>query len=327
MFRASLWLIAFSLVHALHAQQTGFTEPIQAFTFDSPTRTIRALTGSLGAALFGPALIKQVDFATVAPRENYGIAFRRGEALFVSGLGSSQLSTQVLQIGSSVPDRAAWSDDGSVVILGSQSANWIQVYSGFPGSVSTGTQVSVLGSLSAIAADPHGQRIVIGIAGNSGGVYQLGTDQSFSQLLQVSCPISLSFSADGGTLFILDQATNQVFQLTLSNSAVQAWPAGVEDAIAIRTATDTLGENVLYVAGRSSHLLLSVDQATHQTITSAVLSFVPTIIDPLGATGFSLTRRSISSDILWTFVHTPQPTIYFVPAMSDQPLPRETSRP
>ena len=327
MSRALLWLTALFFVGAIPGQQSGFAGPIQGFIFDSPTRSIRALTGSLGAASFGPTLIGGVDFATIAPRRNYGIAFRKGQMLFVSGLGSSIPSTELLQIGSSMPDHAAWSDDGSVAILGSQSSNWIQIYTGFPGPVSVGTRLPISGSLSAIASDAHGQRVVFGITGDQAGVYQVGANQSFSQLLQTSAPISLTFSADGGRLYVLDQATNHIFDVTSSNSAIQTWPAGVDDAIAIGTAIDGGGENVLYVAGRSSRLLFSLDQASHQTIASVSLSFAPTIIAPLGANGFLLTQRSAPGDILWTFTNSQQPAIYFVPAIPIQRPGREVPHP
>ena len=324
MSKTLLWLAALPFINAARGQ-TGLAGPIQGFIFDAPTRTVRALTGSLGAASFGPALMDRLDFATIAPHQNYGIAFRRGQVLVMSSLDSS-LSTEMLPASSAVPDHAAWADDGSVVILYSQSANWIQIYRGFPGRVTVGSQLPMPGALSAITADAHGQWVAVGITGEQGGVYLLGADQSFSQLLHSSAPISLAFSADRNTLYALDQVTNQVFEMTLSNSSVQTWPAGADDAIAIRESTGATGERLIYVAARSSHLLLSVDKSTHETIASAILSFAPDVIEPIGNNGFLLTRRSRSNDILWTFTDGAQPAIYFVPAISSQPLHREVPR-
>src|SRR5262245_46644462 len=79
------------LTGLLPAQQSLFQGPIEGFTFDPPTRTLRAVIGSLGAASLGPDLLKGLDYASVAPRQNYGLSFQSGRCLVVSGLGSGQL--------------------------------------------------------------------------------------------------------------------------------------------------------------------------------------------------------------------------------------------
>ncbi len=61
---------------------------MEALTFDAPTRSLRAVIGFPGAASFGPVLLDSLDFASVAPLQNYGIVFEGGKCLFVSGLGS-----------------------------------------------------------------------------------------------------------------------------------------------------------------------------------------------------------------------------------------------
>lgn len=310
------WLLAalFS-IGSVPAQQAGLAGPVQGHIFDAPSRSIRPVTGFLGSASLGPPALSQVDFGSVAPGQNYGIAVRHGEIVLVSGLGTAQLSTANLQSASSIPDGAIWSSDGSAAVLYSQSGNWIQIYTGFPGAATPGTQLSlpIAGTLSAVAADANAQHVVVGVSGNGSGVYQIGAGQSFSLLLQVSEPISLSLSADG-TLYALDQSTNQIFGISLSTLAVQAWPAGVSNAIALRAAVDSAGENVLYVAGGTSRSLISVDRATQAIVASAALSFSPTTIEPLGLNGFVLTSRSLPGDILWTFTNAAQPAIYFVPA-------------
>jgi len=64
----------------LSAQQTSLSGPVEAITFDAPTRSLRAVIGFPGAASFGPALLDNLDLASVAPRQNYGIVFESGNA-------------------------------------------------------------------------------------------------------------------------------------------------------------------------------------------------------------------------------------------------------
>lgn len=324
--RKGLLLAILSSAAFVVAQPSTFSGPVPGFTFDPATRSVRAVIGSLGSATLGPSVAGALDFASVAPRQNYGIAVRRGQVFFISALGQPPASVTPLA-GASIPDGVAWSDDGSVVVLYSRSGNWVQICTGLPGSISPGPQVTVsAGSLAVVAADAQGQDVVIGVGGAQAGVYQLQSGQTFSPLLQIAAPISLAFSPDGSTLYALDQATNQISEINLSNSAVQTWPAGAGDAIAIRAAVDSAGDNVLYVAGRGSQVLLAVDRGTHQTIATAPLSFAPAIIQPLGANGFLLAQRSSPQDLLWTFTATAQPSVYFVPATATDSPTREVPR-
>lgn len=323
----TLLLAALLSIGYAPAQQAGLTAPVQGYIFDAPSRSIRTVTGFLGSASLGSPILSQVDFGSVAPGQNYALIVRRGEIMQVSGLGTAQLSATTLQLAASMPDGVVWSSDGSAAVLYSQSGNWIQIFTGFPGTGTAGTQLSLpmAGKLSAVCVDANAQHVVVGVTGNGSGVYQIGADQSFSLLLQASAPVSLSISGDGSALYALDQATNQIFQLSWSNLGVQAWPAGVSDAIAIHAAVDRTGENVLYVAGRTSRSLVSINRGTQTVIATATLSFTPTMIEPLGSNGFALTRRAFPSDILWTFTNTSQPGIYFVPAPTIPTPRREVS--
>lgn len=326
MSRTLLLVAALSSIGAIRAQQSPLSGPVEGYTFDAPTGSIRAVIGFLGSASFGPAVLEPLDFASVAPDQDYAIAVRRGECVFVSGLGSSTLSISTLAEFSSPPEGVAWSDDGTIAVVYSKTENWIQTFAGLPASISAGTPLSISplgGSLSAVAADADGQTVAIGITGNNAGVYEIAGSQSFTPLLSVSSPIALAFSGDGSALYALDAATNQVSEINLATSATQTWPPGVEDAVAIRPARDAANRKVLYVAGGSSRLLLALDDSSHQTVASVPLSFDPMIIEPLGTNGFVLRPRMTSSDPLWSFTNGAQPMVYFVPAMPSQATRRE----
>jgi DNA-binding beta-propeller fold protein YncE len=321
MRRVFLFLAALSSIQSLVAQPSGVSGPTEGFTFDAPTKSIRAVIGSLGSASLGPALLNQLDFASVAPRQNYGVAFRRGQFFSVSQMGATHVSEASLQAPSFAPEGVIWSNDGSVAVLYSQTG--IQTYSGFPASANAGSSISISplgGSLSAAATDIHGQNVAIGITGDHAGIYVSTNGQGFVPLLSIPSPVGLTFSADGGTLYALDGSSNQVSEINLASSAVQVWPLGTEDAVGIISATNALSLNVLYVAARSDRLLLAFDTSTHQQIASIPLSFTPTAIVPLGINSFLLGSRSGTSDPLWSFRNGSQPTVYFVPAT---PLPND----
>jgi len=320
MLRALIFAAALSSIGSLPGQQSSISGPVEGFIFDAPTRSIRAVIGSLGSASLGPAVVSLLDFASIAPGQNYAIGVHRGQPLLVTGLGSAQASVASLPGASPIPEGVAWSRDGSVAVLYSRTGGWIQTFTGFPAGVSGSAPLSVAtlgGALSAVAADAHGQTVAIGVTGDHAGVYGLTAGEgSFSALLQISQPAALAFSEDSGTLYAVDGSTNQMWEINLTSSASLAWPVITDNVVAIQAAVDATNQKVLYVADVSSRSLLIYDRATRQLATSLPLSFDPTVLEPLGASDFVLRSRVTTSDPLWSFTNRGQPNVYFVPAAS-----------
>ncbi len=321
------FLFVFALISAsgLPAQQTSLSGPVVGITFDAPTRSLRAVNGTPSSALFGPALLDSLDFASVAPRQDYGIVFENGKCLFVSGLGSKTIATAVIAGVTEPPDGIVWSGNGSVAILYSRAASWVQTIAGFPSAPLAGAFVDVSslgGTFTTVAADTPGQQIAVAVSGDNGAVYQASGGQ-FTHLASMAKPISLSFSNDGQTLYALDAATAQITAVSLGNHGLQtlALP-GIANPIAIQSVEDSQNRQLLYVAGGSDRMVRILDLATQQK-EDVALNFQPTGLDPLGSGSFVLAFRSQSANPLWLFAVTPQPGAYFVPAIQlDTPVHR-----
>jgi hypothetical protein len=307
--------------------QTPISGPVEGFTFDLPTMSLRPVTGSLGSASLGNPILRGISYGSVAPQQNYALIFQDDHCSLISGLGSVRTSAVKVPGSFVLPEGVAWSGDGSTAVLYSRTGNWIQILSGLPSAVNVGTSLSIAqlgGSLSAVAAGSHDQ-IAIGVVGETSGVYRIASDMNIVPLLPSSRPIALSLSDDAGTLYGVDAATKQIFALTMADLASQFWPLdGVADPVAIGSSRDAANRAVVYVAGRSDRLLLAYDASSHQVVASVELSFQPNVIQPLGTNSFLLGSRTSGDDILWSFRNTPQPTVYFVPALPVQL--RESSR-
>ncbi len=324
--RSALFVIfALSFSGCLPAQTTSLSGPVEAVTFDAPTRSLRAVNGFPGSASFGPALLDSLDVASIAPRQNYGIVFQSGKCLFVSGLGSKISATAIAGV-SAHPDGIVWSADGSLAILYSHAGRWFQTIAGFPKGPAAGALVDVSslgGAFTAVAADMPGQQIVVAVSGENGAVYQSSNGQ-FTHLASMQKPISLSFSSDSRTLYALDAATAEVTAVTLNSRGLQtlALP-GITNPIAIQSQADSQNRQVLYVAGGTDRLVRILDVASQQIVIDVPLVFQPTSLDPFGSSSFVLASRSKSANPLWLFAVTPQPAAYFVPAVqSRQPQHR-----
>jgi hypothetical protein len=306
----------------LSAQSAPLSGPIEAFAFDAPTRTLRAVNGSLGSASLGPPLFSEIEFGSVAPHKDYAVAFRRGRGLIISSLGSDQPSSTLLADSASVPEGVpegvGWSGDGSSAILYSRAGNWIQKLTGMPASPKLGPSLSLSllgGSLSALAIDTTGAHIAIGVTGGaSAGIFDMTDGQGFVPLLSLSQPIALSFSDDGGTLYGIDGSTHQLSELKMADLTSRMWGLDpLQDPVAVRSVKGAGNSQAIYVAGRNDRLLMALDVSSHQTISIIPLSFQPTSLDPLGRNSFVLNSRD-GHDPLWSLVTSPQASVYFVPA-------------
>jgi hypothetical protein len=312
-------LLVLALASAIELPaQTSFSGPVEALTFDAPTRSVRAVLGLPGAASFSPALLDNLDLASVAPGQSYGLVFQSGKCLWVSGLGSKKISTSTIADVAQHPDGVVWSGNGSLAILYSRAGGWFQTIEGFPSAPAAGKLVDVSslgGSLTALAADAPGKQIVVALGGDDGGVYQ-ASGSDFTRLVSVAQPISLSFSSDGQTLYVLDAAKLQITAVTVASHGLQtlALP-GLKNPVAIQSLVDSASRPVLYVAAGSDRILRILDVASQQIVTDVQLNFQPGSVDRFGSNSFVLAYRSQSVNPLWLFSSTPQPSAYFVPAV------------
>jgi hypothetical protein len=306
--------------------QTSLSGPVEALTFDAPTRSVRAVIGFPGAASFGPALLDNLDLASVAPLQNYGIVFQNAQCLFVSGLGSKAISSAAIAGVTARPDGIVWSGNGSLAILYSRAGAWFQTIAGFPSAPVAAASVDVSslgGQFTAVAVDSPGKQIAVAVSGDSGAVYQSAAGQ-FTRLASMTKPVSLSFSNDGQTLYALDAAALQVTAVILASHGFQtlALP-GIANPIAIQSFEDSgngsQNRQLLYIAAGNDRLLRILDVVSQQIVMDVPLNFQPTGLDPFGSVSFVLAYRSQSAHPLWLYSSAPQPGAYFVPAIQLRP--------
>lgn len=328
---AFVFIFGLISIRCLPAQPTTLSGPVEAFTFDAPTRSLRAVIGFPGAASFGPALLDNLEVASVAPRQNYAVVFESEKCLLVSGLGS-KLSTAVIEGVTAHPDVIVWSGDGSLAILYSPAGKWLQTIAGFPRAPVAGAVVDVSslgGSFSAVAADSTGKQIAVAVSGENGAVYQTSVETiggQFTHLASMAKPVSLSFSSDGQTLYALDAAALQVRAVSLASHGYQtlALP-GMTNPVAIQSLQDSQNRPLLYVAGGGDRMLRILDVSSQQVVSDVPLRLEATSLVPFGTGSFVLASRSQSANPLWLFASTPEPGAYFVPAVQLRQAGRKTA--
>jgi len=311
----SLFLMGTAFLGPARAQQIGFTGPVEGYTFDPPTASLRAVAGFPGAASFGPALLSGLEFGSAAPQQNYALAFQSGNCVLVTSLDSGVVSTLPIPAAVRRPDGIAWSADGSVAVLYSRAGSWLQTISTLPGNPTAGSYIdlsSLGGSLTAVAVDGKGQQVAIAMVGPAAGLYLMTASESFAPVLQLSNPVALSFSNDGTQLFAIDSASLQLAVVSLANFHFQTVPLdGLADPFALRQAAN----QKLYVASRGDRRLRAYDLSSLQAVADMQLSFAPTGIEQFGPNSFLIGSRLQAGDPLWLVTNAAQPAAYFVPAI------------
>jgi hypothetical protein len=330
MRRGLVPLLGIILANGLAAQQASVSGPVEGYTFDAPTRSLRAVIGFPGSASFGPVLRESLDFASIAPRQNYGITFQRGECILIAGLGSAQVSTRAFPALELQPDGIVWSGDGSRAVLFSIGGNWLQTVSGFPTAPSAQSRrdlSSLGGLLLSVAVDANGTHIAVGLAGSAAAAYVSTDGETFDVLGSVAKPTALSFSSDGGVLYVLDAGARQIVAINTASHGIQSIPlSGLAEPIAIQAVQDSQKHQQLYVASASDRLLRIIDVASQQTVTDVQLGFEPTRLDLFGSGSFVAASRSQAAKPLWLFTSAPVPAAYFVPAVQVRPPNHHLSR-
>lgn len=308
------WAVA---AHAQFAPPLG--GPIEAFVFDPPTKSIRAVLGALGSTSLSEPLMSELDYGSVAPRHPQAIVFQGGRGTSVSSLSSSELERRELPEFVVVPEGIAWSGDGAVAAFYSKSQNWVQIIRGLPLSPSASAPVSIpAGSLTAVVVDQTGDQIIAAISGEVAGVYRVGDSIDFSQpLVSSQQPTSVSFSNDGQSIYVLDAATKEVAGLNLTTFARESLPVtDLEDPKFILSSKDNANRQVIYVVSARDRVLAIYDMAAQQRMAGIPLDFEPTTFEALGRNSFSLNTRTTTNDPLWCLAGASvgEPGVYFIPA-------------
>jgi hypothetical protein len=316
--RSLIVLFLFASVSLGVASAQSLSGPVEGFMFDAPTESLRAVYGFPGSATFGPVLLSDVEYGSVAPNKNYAIAFKDGHCLFVSGLDSARVSTSLLAGVYAQPEGTIWSGDSSVAILYSRSGNWIQTLAGMPKTprVNTYRNLSVLGgSLEAVSADTDGKQIAVAMHGQKGGVYLSTSNQEFVPLAEMANPIALSFSENGANLYALDGAALKLAAITISNwnSQILSLPE-LRDPFAILAGYDNANQPVVFVASLKDRLVAVYSPGSQKIERTVRLGFQPSGLQELGRNSFVIGSRAKPQDPLWLFTTAPRPEVYFVPA-------------
>jgi len=293
--------------------------PIESFTFDELTRSLRAVRGIPGSATLGPAVVTDVTFGTAAPSRNYGIILQQDHFFFVSALDANNVISKPISGIFARPDGAAWSTDGSFAVLFSRASRWVQTITGLPNNpkVNPHQNLAVLGGeLCGVAVRATSSDFAVAMCGRQAGVYLNTSNQQFAPVPGMMNPIAVAFSEDGETLYVWDGGLQKLAAVRVSDLAIQHFSvSGLHNPTAVQTGHDASNSPLVYLASRSDGALDVYNPSSGKVIQKISLTFQPEGIQAFGHSSFLLSSRLSLTDPIWLLETSPKPAVYFVPAM------------
>ncbi|MCX7670726.1 MAG: hypothetical protein N2439_11725, partial [Anaerolineae bacterium] len=247
--RILLWCLFPRMVAAQPLTVEG---PISGFAFEETSGAIRPILGLPGAAYLADPLIAGAAWASIAPGGSLALVLKDGVLYRVDGLKRLAPSWSAVESVEIAPDRAAWSDDGSVAVIYHTASGRAQLIRNAGAQVTAG-EVLELGEVTALAVDREsriiastpdgvclfagqGSRLLLpgvraaalAVTGDSvyvassGGIWQVGdyAERARPQVVAAARdPVGIAVSRDGTRLFIADRAGRAVLVYDLASRA------------------------------------------------------------------------------------------------------------
>jgi hypothetical protein len=296
------------------------------YVLDATRQAIRPVNGIPGSSLLGQplALPFPVTAAAFSPRGNFAltVAASADHAAYVLRNLDGALAIDAIEGAISGANRVILNADASAGALLASGARQLQLVRGLPGSATAGLPLdlsSIFGTITALAVDETGSRVLIGVSADHGALYLAADGEVRPRLIaNFGSPTALALLGGDQDVIIADAAVNEITLVRNFGGAPEAFRlAGERDGIAgpigLQLSPDG---HQLYIANGTSRTLDIWNFATRAIEASFLLDAVPTQLIPLrGSSTFVLTNPG---DPLLLLDVAENPAVYFVPAGRDQ---------
>jgi hypothetical protein len=270
-------------VTAWAQSSAGVAGPVTGFVFDRQSGAIRSMVGIPGAAYLGGVVAGNLGAAAVAPDGSSALGVQQsGRLVLYTGLRTATPAAVLLGAGISGADRFAWAADGSAAAVYASGNGQAQIITGFPNSPAGGAPIdlsSLPGKVTALAFD--GQRLIVGVSGESGGLYLAGTAAPPQRIAPSSSPSAIALA--GGSLYFADDQSQQIWQVqsyaTTPAAVLFTNDSGINAPAGLQVSAD--GQRLL-VANAGNRKLAVYDTVSRSAVQNVDLAFTPTRLDRFG---------------------------------------------
>jgi hypothetical protein len=272
------------------------------------------LHGVPGSTHIGSPVLNDVDLASIAPGGQWAFVTKNGGSTFVRGLSDAAAESSPDGLLASV-DRVVWNRDGSAVLLYSSSANQLQRVRLSASDATADAPLDVpAGSLTALAIDPAGRQIALGIAGT--GLYLFNAGDSPALISSIAQPAAAAFDETGTKLYAVDLDSLRIVQFD-SGSAQSDFTA-IGGGIVPTGLAVSAGGRYLLLADSAARAVYVYDIPTSSLANTLNLDFTPSRFEPLSSGSTFLLNGGRSGEWLLVLDARQTPGITIVPAAGEE---------
>ena len=169
----------------------------------------------------------------------------------------------------------------------------------------------------ALAIDPSGRQVAVGIAG--AGVYIIDGTQSPALLVSISRPTAVAFS-DAGRLYAVDAETRRIVEFGADWSPLEFAVAEAVDGADFEPVGLAVAGTGTYlmVVDRGTRSVIVYETATRRLANTIKLDLAPAQMQPLSTRATFLLGQPLRKEWLLVLDATDAPRVYFVPAAEEE---------
>ena len=309
-------VVLIMLTGSAYPQSPSFAGPTSGFVFGRVSRTIQPLLGVPGSTYLGPSVLKEVDYASVAPGGAWAFIAKSRRSSFVRGLADPSATPVSVDGLIGAVDHVAWSRDGSFGLLYSSSGNLLQRVQLSTSSATADPPVdlSPWGHADTLAIDPTGQSISFGVSGS--GLFLFRAGQSPVQISAVSQPVAIAFDDTGLRLYAADLDRQQILEFDSGAGPVVFASLAQPDGSVFHPVGLGVSAGGRYlVLADSAGQAVRVYEIASQTLTNSIpLDFAPTRLEALSSRPTFVLNGDNRQEWLMILDAQQTPVVYFAPA-------------
>lgn len=320
-------VLALTLCGSAFAQEPGFRTPATGFVFDASVTGIRTIGGFPGATLLSDAITPPEGVSDIrfAPGQACALGLDAdGRVYIMNADPGSPLRASLLDDVEAQPSSIQFNRAGSAVLLFFGGSHRLQVVTGLPHHPLASESFEVpdlAGEATAFALNDAGDRLAIGVTGQSRGAVYLseihaGQALQLRYVANAGAPSALTFSPSGKDLAIADKSANAVIVAKEAGGTTAALPvAGADDGIAEPSAVEYFDDATLLITNGASAELLLARFALDSSVTIMKLTAPSAArrLDRLSSSKVFL-LTPVSSAPLALLDMSEQPRVFFIPA-------------
>jgi hypothetical protein len=271
---------------ALTAQTASWTNPASGYVFDPLNREIRSVSGYLGSATIGSAVITGIDWASLAPNRKSAFVQLNQAMTWVADLGNPDQIQSLATL--PLAEQLIWASDSTQAVMLAPGGQliWLTNFASSPSagarwSLDTfgpGTRLAEGPHWVILAADATAGRVLLTV--NTGERRQLwiASPTAPPALIPFSgLPAAAAFAFQSAAVFVADAASHQIDEIrgldttpTIAPLLTSATYVNAPAGLALST-----DDSHLFIADRTTNLIRVIDTANGALVAALPADSVP----------------------------------------------------